>query len=111
MRVDCQVDFLHGVLVGAGEYELVDHLRGVGADDVRADDLAVLATADDLDEPVRFPRRPGASVGRTLLFASKNIEQNNATVLRDLITGMKKPPTGTGPAGAVAVRKRAVRRG
>ena len=47
----------------------------------------------------------------TLLFASKNTEQNNATVLRGLITGMKKPPTGTGPAGAVAVRRRAVRRG
>jgi len=38
----------------------------------------------------------------TLLFASKNEQQNNATVLRDLLEGMRKPPTGTGPAGARA---------
>ena len=34
----------------------------------------------------------------TLLFASKNEERNNAVVLKALIDGMKKPPTGTGPA-------------
>jgi uncharacterized protein YeaO (DUF488 family) len=39
----------------------------------------------------------------TLLFASKNEERNNATVLKDLLDGMRKPPTGTGP-GAVQVR-------
>lgn len=42
----------------------------------------------------------------TLLFASKNTERNNAIVLRDLLNGMKKPPTGTGPAAAGAVRLR-----
>jgi len=36
----------------------------------------------------------------TLLFASKNEERNNATVLRDLLEGARKPPTGTGPAVA-----------
>jgi uncharacterized protein YeaO (DUF488 family) len=34
----------------------------------------------------------------TLLFSSKNEEQNNAVVLKDLLNGMRKPPTGTGPA-------------
>ena len=34
----------------------------------------------------------------TLLFASKNEEHNNATVLKDRLDGMRKPPTGTGPA-------------
>ena len=38
----------------------------------------------------------------TLLFASKNEDHNNATVLKDLLNGMRKPPTGTGPAGARA---------
>jgi uncharacterized protein YeaO (DUF488 family) len=38
----------------------------------------------------------------TLLFASKNEEYNNATVLQDLLNGMRKPPTGTGPAGVKA---------
>ena len=42
----------------------------------------------------------------TLLFASKNEDRNNATVLRDLLNGMRKPPTGTGPAGARIARDR-----
>jgi uncharacterized protein YeaO (DUF488 family) len=36
----------------------------------------------------------------TLLFASRNVEHNNAVVLKDLLEGMRKPPTGTGPAAA-----------
>jgi uncharacterized protein YeaO (DUF488 family) len=43
----------------------------------------------------------------TLLFASKNEERNNATVLKDLLEGMRKPPTGTGPAGAKSTHRRA----
>jgi len=43
----------------------------------------------------------------TLLFASKNEVQNNATVLKDLLSGMRKPPTGTGPT---ATRVREARR-
>jgi uncharacterized protein YeaO (DUF488 family) len=42
----------------------------------------------------------------TLLFASKNEARNNAVVLKDLLDGMRKPPTGTGP-GAISVRRRA----
>ena len=46
--------------------------------------------------------------GLTLLFASKNLEQNNALVLKQLIDGERKPPTGTGPArAAIAGRARA----
>ncbi len=45
----------------------------------------------------------------TLLFASKNENQNNATVLRDLLDGMKKPPTGTGPGAAKGARVAKVR--
>ncbi len=48
----------------------------------------------------------------TLLFASKNETQNNALVLKELLDGMRKPPTGTGPGAVHALRKReaAVRR-
>jgi uncharacterized protein YeaO (DUF488 family) len=42
----------------------------------------------------------------TLLFASKSEDRNNATVLKDLLDGMRKPPTGTGPAAAGAQRLR-----
>ena len=49
--------------------------------------------------------------GLTLLFASKNLERNNATVLKELVDGDRKPPTGTGPARAVASgRPRAAQR-
>ena len=44
----------------------------------------------------------------SLLFASKRADQNNATVLKEFVEGMKKPPKGTGAARAQA-RKRARR--
>ena len=48
----------------------------------------------------------------TLLFASKNEMHNNAVVLKELLDGMRKPPTGTGPGALRSVRMRhaAVRR-
>lgn len=49
----------------------------------------------------------------TLVYASRNDERNNATVLRDLLNGMKKPPHSTGPAAAAGrarARARAPRR-
>ncbi|HUI84991.1 MAG TPA: DUF488 family protein [Candidatus Binatia bacterium] len=47
----------------------------------------------------------------TLLFASKNEDRNNAVVLRDLLSGNRKPPKGTGPARAASARRaRAARR-
>jgi uncharacterized protein YeaO (DUF488 family) len=47
----------------------------------------------------------------TLLYASRNEARNNAVVLKDLLEGTRKPPTGTGP-GALRMRAReaAVRR-
>jgi uncharacterized protein YeaO (DUF488 family) len=39
----------------------------------------------------------------TLLFSSRNVERNNAVVLKELLDGMRKPPRSTGAAG-VAVR-------
>jgi len=47
----------------------------------------------------------------TLLFAHKNEERNNATVLKELLEGARKPPTGTGPAAARASRSRQAARG
>ena len=42
----------------------------------------------------------------TLVFASKNEERNNAVVLKELLDGVRKPPTGTGPGAVYAMRKR-----
>ena len=41
----------------------------------------------------------------TLLFASKNEDYNNASVLRELVDGERKPPTGTGPVRAASARR------
>lgn len=46
----------------------------------------------------------------TLLFASKNETHNNATVLKELLDGMRKPPTGTGPGAIGAMRRTAAAR-
>jgi uncharacterized protein YeaO (DUF488 family) len=46
----------------------------------------------------------------TLLFSSRNEEHNNAVVLKDLLNGMRKPPTGTGPAGARVARHHQAKR-
>jgi uncharacterized protein YeaO (DUF488 family) len=46
----------------------------------------------------------------TLLFSSKNEEHNNAVVLKDLLDGMRKPPTGTGPGAVRALRERQAKR-
>ena len=46
----------------------------------------------------------------TLLFGSRNLDRNNATVLKELMEGDRKPPKGTGPARAPSARTRALRR-
>jgi uncharacterized protein YeaO (DUF488 family) len=48
--------------------------------------------------------------GVTLLFGSKNLEQNNALVLKQLLEGERKPPTGTGPGRVAGARAHAARR-
>src|SRR5208283_3517338 len=54
-------------------------------------------------------RLAGKARQLTLLFASKNEVRNNAAVLRDLLEGMRKPPTGTGQGRARATRDRQVK--
>jgi uncharacterized protein YeaO (DUF488 family) len=62
-------------------------------------------TAEALEELHRLARTRSRL---TLLFASRNLEHNNAVVLKQLLDGMRKPPTGTGPAAAaMAERQRA----
>jgi uncharacterized protein YeaO (DUF488 family) len=46
----------------------------------------------------------------TLLFAAKDEQHNNAVVLKDLLEGMRKPPTGTGRGALRAARQRQAKR-
>jgi len=60
-----------------------------------------MSALDQLHEIVRGQAKV------TLLFASKNLEHNNASVLKQLLEGARKPPSSSGPARAVAGRDRA----
>ncbi|MCI0352925.1 MAG: DUF488 family protein [Acidobacteriales bacterium] len=40
----------------------------------------------------------------TLVYASRNTDYNNASVLKELLEGMRKPPSSSGPARAVPAR-------
>jgi uncharacterized protein YeaO (DUF488 family) len=69
-------------------------------------ELAQPEAAAHLEELYRLANQSGQL---TLLFASKNEAQNNAVVLRDLLKGMRKPPSGTGHGKAKARREGRVR--
>ena len=67
-------DFLDRELVRASHDDLVNELRRVRADDVRAEDLTVLRVANDLDEALRLARRARASAGRERKLSNFVIE-------------------------------------
>jgi len=46
----------------------------------------------------------------TLLFSSRNEQHNTAVVLRDLLQGMRKPPTGAGPGAVRSMRRQQAQR-
>jgi len=70
-------------------------------------ELARPEAADALNELYRLANR---RTKLTLLFASKDEDHNNAVILKDLLQGMRKPPTGTGPGVLRGVRERQVKR-
>lgn len=41
----------------------------------------------------------------TLLFASRNLDKNNATVLKELLDGTRKPPAASGAVRAAGARR------
>jgi uncharacterized protein YeaO (DUF488 family) len=51
----------------------------------------------------------GNSRRLTLVFASRDQEHNNAVILKQLLEGMRKPPSTSGPKGAAATSTRAAR--
>jgi uncharacterized protein YeaO (DUF488 family) len=46
----------------------------------------------------------------TLVYSARDLERNNAVVLKELLEGMRKPPSSSGPARAAALPMRAARR-
>lgn len=72
--------------------------------------LKELAQPEAAEALNQLYRLAGQRKTLTLLFASKDEEHNNAVVLRDLLGGMRKPPTGTGPGALRAARDRQAKR-
>ena len=70
-------------------------------------ELSRVEAAAALEELYRLARKRKKL---TLLFASKNVEHNNAAVLKDLLDGMRKPPSSSGPAVAMKARGRIAKR-
>lgn len=70
------------------------------------EELAEPQAAAALEQLYRLAR---AKKKVTLVFGSRNTERNNAVILKELLEGMRKPPTGTGPAAAAHGKQRAVR--
>lgn len=123
-----------------GPRVLVDRLwpRGLKKEDAKIDQwLKNLAPSDDLrkwyHESANWPlfkkryfhelRTPeastdleqlyaliGAHARVTLIYSSRDTERNNAAALRELLNGMKKPPSSTGPAKAAATSGRIAKR-
>jgi uncharacterized protein YeaO (DUF488 family) len=46
----------------------------------------------------------------TLIYASADVQHNNAVALKELLEGMKKPPSSSGPAKAAAASGRVAKR-
>jgi uncharacterized protein YeaO (DUF488 family) len=63
-------------------------------------DPAAAAALEQLHELVDSSRTV------TLVFAAKDAEHNNAVVLKELLEGMRKPPSSSGPEGAAALPAR-----
>ncbi|MGH9503083.1 MAG: DUF488 domain-containing protein [Terriglobales bacterium] len=66
-------------------------------------ELALPEAAEGLDALYALAH---AKKNLTLLYASKNERHNNAVVLKELLEGLRKPPTGTGPGAVRAQRSR-----
>ena len=86
------------------------HARPEGWTTFRKRYLKELAKPEASEALNELYRLAGKRSRLTLLFASKNEERNNATVLRDLLEGMRKPPTGTGAGVVRAMRGRQAKR-
>jgi uncharacterized protein YeaO (DUF488 family) len=64
--------------------------------------LDELASPEALPSLEQIHELVSKSKAVTLLFSSRNVEHNNAVVLKELLDGMKKPPRSTGAAGVAA---------
>jgi uncharacterized protein YeaO (DUF488 family) len=71
--------------------------------------LAELATPEASQALEELYNLAGNKRQLTLVFAARDQEHNNAVILKQLLEGMRKPPSTSGPKGAAATATRAAR--
>jgi uncharacterized protein YeaO (DUF488 family) len=69
-----------------------------------------LATPEASGDLERLYQISGEHASVALIFASKDEEHNNAVALKELLEGMRKPPSSSGPAKAAAASGRIAKR-
>lgn len=69
-----------------------------------------LCTPEATEELKKLYELMDSSLDVTLIYSSSNTERNNAVALKELLDGMKKPPSSSGPAKAAAVPSRMAKR-
>jgi uncharacterized protein YeaO (DUF488 family) len=70
-------------------------------------ELSTPEASEDLEELYRLMAEHQQL---TLLYASRDEAHNNAAALKELLDGMKKPPSSSGPAKAAAASGRVAKR-
>ena len=63
------------------------------------DELSSPAAAEALDHLYTLSR---SGKNLTLIYGSRDTDHNGAVILKELLEGMRKPPTGTGPVRSAA---------
>ena len=111
-KTGAQIDEWLRDLAPSNELRRWFHARPAQWQDFRKKYLKELSQPETEKSLVRLYQLARRKKRLTLLYASKNESNNNATVLKELLEGRRKPPTGTGPGVIHGTRRReaAVRR-
>ena len=111
-KTGAQIDEWLRDLAPSNELRRWFHARPAQWQDFRKKYLKELSQPETEKSLVRLYQLARRKKRLTLLYASKNESNNNATVLKELLEGRHKPPTGTGPGVIHGTRRReaAVRR-
>ncbi|HSZ63173.1 MAG TPA: DUF488 family protein [Terriglobales bacterium] len=99
-KEDAAVKFWLRDLAPSDELRTWFHANPAGWNQFRKRYLKELATEGASVALEKLHHLAGAKRRVTLLYASRNVERNNATVLKELLEGMPKPPSSVGRGGA-----------
>ncbi len=106
-KADAAIKFWLRDLAPSNELRQWFHANPEGWQIFRKRYLRELANAKSSAAVEKLHRLAEGKRPLTLLYASRNVERNNATVLKELLEGMPKPPSsvGRGAVGRERIRK------